>query len=99
MCPVVAKVEDVHKLLAEVEVGESLTSFIEDLLVEVGVRSADLRAIRQFELVEVRDIPPSKGAVNCTCQLREGMTRCRSNEPSGPRPAVFAPALNQVDAN
>jgi len=46
MCPVVAKVEDVHKLLAEVEVGESLTSFIEDLLVEVGVRSADLRAIR-----------------------------------------------------
>jgi hypothetical protein len=45
MSPVDAKVEDIDKLLGELEAREPLTLSIDDVIIEVRVRSADFRAI------------------------------------------------------
>ena len=52
VCPVVTKVERIDELLSDSELRQILPGFVEDIIaVDVGVRSADSRAIRELEFM------------------------------------------------
>jgi hypothetical protein len=99
--PIVAKVEHVRELLAQIELPQFHAPVVQRALsvVILDTRDAEVGAVGTSELMQVAAIPAREGVVDGRGELGEGMTPRSREDPAGSRPEHLAVASNQIDAD
>ena len=95
MEPAVPQVELVKELLAQVQLAEPGAVAIDDSLIElIELGLPYPSAVGQYELMQMRTIPPREGGINRNGKLAEAVRASRSEYPTRPWPVILTAAAD-----
>ena len=98
MAPVVAQIEHVAEQGAGLDrTGHLERGVIEPAGVGIDVSEPDPSSVSELEHVQVRQVPPRKGAVDGSRESSERVTGSDEKDPAGRRLAVDVAATLQLD--
>jgi hypothetical protein len=99
VAPVIAEIEHVRELLAQLELSSDLQLRVikpHHVRLELVVREADQPSVGQLKAVQMRQIPPSERGIDRLREQLERMRRTDNEDPPRSRIALDPPAAKKI---